>query len=77
MQKKFDFTEKIVTIDESFREMASLDELYNELLGSAAKDDKELMVKKEEAKFARDRILKLSLHVKNLVANLESDETLT
>jgi hypothetical protein len=75
--KKADFTKKVIMVDESVREIASLDELYNELLSSKPADKKELTIKKEEAKFARERILKLSLHIKNLVSNMESDETLT
>ncbi len=70
------FNQKVIEVDESMREMAALDELYTELLSSKPADEKELGIKKDEAKFARDRILKLSLHVKNLVADLESHETL-
>ena len=73
--KKFDLTSKIVTIDESMREIASLAELYDELLASRPGSKNELDVKKDEAKFARDRMLKLSLHAKNLLASVESHES--
>ena len=72
---KFDLTKKMVTIDESMREIASLAELYDELLASRPDSNKELDLKKDEAKFARDRMLKLSLHAKNLLASVESHET--
>ncbi len=71
-----DMMKKVVELDESMREISSLDELYNDLAMSKIKDAKELAVKKEEAKFARERMLKLSLHVRNLVRELESHETL-
>jgi len=76
MSMKEDFTKDVIAVDESMREIASLDELYDELLSSKPADRKELDIKKDEAKFARERILKLSLHVKNLVEKLESHETL-
>jgi hypothetical protein len=76
MNKKADFSKNVITIDESMREIASLDELYNDLVTAKPKDEKELAIKKEEAKFARERILKLSLHVKNLLTKLESHEAL-
>lgn len=76
MRDKDGFTKDVIALDESMREIASLDELYNELLRSRASDKNELDMKKDEAKFARERILKLSLHIKNLVAKLESHETL-
>jgi hypothetical protein len=74
--RKAEFTKKIITIDESMREIESLAELYDELLASKPKDKRELDTKKEEARFARERILKLSLHVKHLLARVESHETL-
>jgi hypothetical protein len=71
-----DFLKRMVEMDESMREIASLDELYNELVSTGSKDERELSVRKEEAMFARERMLKLSLHVKNLIAGMESEETL-
>jgi hypothetical protein len=76
IDKRENFTRDVISVDESMREIASLDELYNELLRSKPSDKRELDMKKDEAKFARERILKLSLHIKNLVAKLESHETL-
>ena len=76
MRQKKAFTKNIIALDESVREIASLDELYNELLASKTKDKKELSIKKDEAAFAHDRILKLSLHVKHLLRKLESHETI-
>ncbi|MBU2561787.1 MAG: hypothetical protein KKD17_05815 [Nanoarchaeota archaeon] len=76
MSRAEDLSRHIIELDESMREIASLDELYNELVSSRAKDRKELTVKREEAVFARERILKLSLHVKNLLTKLESHEAL-
>ncbi|MBW2996713.1 hypothetical protein KY349_00060 [Candidatus Woesearchaeota archaeon] len=74
--RKAGFAQKIITVDESMREIESLAELYDELLASRPADKRVLNTKKDEAKFARDRILKLSLHVKNLLANMESQEPL-
>jgi hypothetical protein len=71
MKRKIELTKELVNIDESVREIASLAELYDELLESAPKGKRELDLKKDEAKFARDRILKLSLHVKNEAARVE------
>ena len=72
--RKIGFAQKIITIDESMREIESLAELYDELLASGPAGRRELDTKRDEAKFARERILKLSLHVKNLLANMESQE---
>ena len=72
--KKEDFTKKVVTIDESMREIASLDELYNDLLTSKPKTDAETESVKEQAKFARERMLRLSLHVKNILQKAEAQE---
>ena len=69
-----DFTKYVIEIDESMREIAALDELYGDITGSSISEDKELTLKKDEAKFARERMLKLSLHVKNLLAKIESGE---
>jgi len=76
MMSRKDFTHKVVELDESMREVASLDELYNDLVRSRPGSARELEAKKDEAKFARERILKLSLHAKNLVRKMESHETL-
>jgi hypothetical protein len=64
----------MIEIDESLREMSSLDELYAELVRSRPADERERSLKLDEAKFARERILKLSLHVKNLLGTVESGE---
>lgn len=72
MKRKIELTKELVNIDESVREISSLAELYDELLASAPKGKRELDLKKDEAKFARDRILKLSLHVKSEIAHVES-----
>jgi hypothetical protein len=66
----------IVAIDESMREIAALDDLYSEIISSGANDARDLSVKKEEAMFARERVLKLSLHVKNLLGEIEPEEKL-
>ena len=71
-----DLARKMIELDESMREISSLEELYNDLVGSAPASEKELELRKDEAKFARDRILKLSLHAKNLLSTIESKETL-
>jgi hypothetical protein len=70
------FARAVVEIDESMREIAALDELYSELVASRPGNKRELAVRKEEAKFARERMLKLSLHVKHRLTKLESHETL-
>ncbi|MBN1544351.1 hypothetical protein JW898_02710 [Candidatus Woesearchaeota archaeon] len=76
MSRSEDISRQIIELDESMREIASLDELYSELVSSGSRDGKELAVRKEEAAFARERMLKLSLHVKNLLTKLESHEAL-
>ncbi|MFH1064212.1 MAG: hypothetical protein V1729_03975 [Candidatus Woesearchaeota archaeon] len=69
-------TDYIIEIDESMREIAALDELYTELVGSSPESDREMKIKQDEAKFARDRILRLSMHIKNRLAKIESHEKL-
>jgi hypothetical protein len=73
-QQEADFARRMIEIDESLREMSSLDELYAELVRSRPADERERSLKLDEAKFARERILKLSLHVKNLLGTVESGE---
>jgi hypothetical protein len=68
--------QKIIELDESMREIAALGELYKDIVDSKPADEKELELRKDEAKFARDRILKLSLHAKNLLGTIESQEPL-
>lgn len=70
------FAQKAIEIDESLREIAALDDLYDDLVRSEPANRHELEIKKDEAVFARERMLKLSLHVKNLLASLESRETI-
>ncbi len=70
------FTKSTIEIDESMREIATLEELYTELTSSSPEEDKELATRKDEAKFARERMLRLSLHVKNLLEKMESSEKL-
>jgi hypothetical protein len=76
MRKKADFVQKVIELDESIREIGALDGLYEELVKAAPEGKRDADVKKDEARFARDRILKLSLHAKNLIASIESHETL-
>jgi hypothetical protein len=71
-----DFARKVIELDESMREISALDTLYDELVTSAPDTKRETESKKDEARFARERILKLSLHAKNLLASIESHETL-
>ncbi|MBW2964051.1 hypothetical protein KY363_01200 [Candidatus Woesearchaeota archaeon] len=70
------FAQKAIEIDESLREIAALDDLYDDLVRSQPENRHELEIKRDEARFARERMLKLSLHVKNLLASLESKETI-
>lgn len=72
--KKQDFTQRIISIDESVRELAALDELYTELISSKPSTELEVQSVKEQAKFAKERMLRLSLHVKNLLQKAESYE---
>lgn len=72
MKRKTDPAKELINVDESVREIASLAELYDELFASAPKSRKDLDTRRDEARFARDRILRLSLHVKNEVDRLES-----
>jgi hypothetical protein len=74
--KEDDFIKKVVEIDESMREIGSLDELYDEICASQTSDANEAAIRKEEARFARERMLKLSLHVKNLLEIIEAHERL-
>jgi len=71
-QSSADIANRMIEIDESLREISSLDELYAELVNSKPADERERSLKLDEAKFARERILKLSLHVKNLLGNVEA-----
>ena len=71
-----DFAMKIVELDETMREISALEGLYDDLVSSSPESKSEVEVKKEEARFARERMLKLSLHAKNLLASMESHETL-
>ena len=71
-QDELDLARRMIEIDESLREISSLDELYAELVNSRPGDERERSLKLDEAKFARERILKLSLHVKNLLGNVEA-----
>ncbi len=70
------FAQKVIELDESFREIAALDELYGDIVHSTPASKQELETKKEEAKFAKERMLKLSLHAKNLLASIEASERL-
>jgi hypothetical protein len=72
-EREDDFNRHIIEMDESLREIASLDELYKEL--NEQSQEKDLM-KKHEAKYARERMLKLSLHVKHLAEKMASHEHL-
>ncbi len=74
--KQEDMANYIIEVDESMREIAALDELYTEFISSSPESDRELKVKQDEAKFARDRILRLSMHVKNRLDRIESHEKL-
>lgn len=67
------FNKYIIEMDESLREIASLDELYKEL--NEQNQEKNPM-RRHEAKYARERMLKLSLHVKHLVEKIASHERL-
>jgi hypothetical protein len=71
-----DFELKVVQLDESMREIGSLAALYEELVSASPESKRDIAVKRDEAKFARERMLKLSLHAKNVLSKLESDETL-
>ncbi|MBI5880534.1 hypothetical protein HZB90_00215 [archaeon] len=73
-QSSADVAKRMIEIDESLREISSLDELYAELVNSKPGDERERSLKLDEAKFAGERILKLSLHVKNLLGNVEAGE---
>ncbi|HII72070.1 TPA: hypothetical protein HA265_04920, partial [Candidatus Woesearchaeota archaeon] len=42
------------------------------LVGEGAADKQDQDIRQEEAKFARDRLLRLSLHVKNVVEKIEA-----
>ena len=64
--------QKFAEIDESFREMEGLADLYEGLVGEGATDKIDLDIRKEEAKFARDRLLRLSLHAKNIIERIQT-----
>ncbi len=67
--------EKLIELDESMREIEGLADLYENLVGESAKDRRDLDIRQEEARFARDRLLRLSLHIKNLLDVIESEES--
>lgn len=73
MQRQ-DFTNKVITIDESMREISALDELYNELIASKPATELEAESIREQARFARERMLRLSLHIKNILQKAEAQE---
>ena len=64
----------LIQLDESFREIAALDELYDDIVNSNVGNKKKADMRCDEAKFARDRLLRLSLHVKHLIAEVEKEE---
>ncbi len=63
---------KLIEIDESFREIEGLADLYEGLVEEEAGDKQDLDIRKEEAKFARDRLLRISLHVKNQLERIQT-----
>jgi hypothetical protein len=77
MNKKADFTKELITVDESMREIASLSELYEDLVNSSPRSKAEAESAREQAEFARERILKLSLLVKNTLEKAETHEHVT
>ncbi len=60
----------LVKIDESMVEIEALQKRYDELVGTSKESVSD---RKLEAKFIHDRILKLSLNVKNILSALEKD----
>jgi glutaredoxin-related protein len=65
-------TECLVAIDESLREISVLEELYTDMF-TDSNILQEAEIRREEAKFARERVLKLSLHIRNMVENLKRE----
>ncbi|NQU78998.1 hypothetical protein HQ545_04480 [Candidatus Woesearchaeota archaeon] len=65
------FRERMLSIDESMREISALDELYEDIVNAGVDSNEDIIVRKEEAKFAKERMLKLSLHVKHMLEGLE------
>ncbi len=63
--------QKLAELEEGFREIDSLASLYEQLV-EGAENERQLEVQKEEAKFARDRLLRLSLHAKNMIKDIET-----
>ncbi|MFC1753045.1 hypothetical protein ACFL96_06580 [Thermoproteota archaeon] len=65
--------EELNIIKQSMIKIASLSEIYDELISSRPKKG-EAEQKRIEAEYARDQILKLSIHVKHLLQDLERKE---
>lgn len=64
--------QELAEVDESFREIEGLADLYESLVEEEATDKTDLEIREEEARFARDRLLRLSLHVKNVIEKIET-----
>ena len=60
-------SKEISLIKQSVQEITALDEIYSDIISSKINNSSELELKQEEAKFARNRILKLSLNLKNII----------
>ena len=63
---------ELVKIDESMVEIEALHNRYEELVSGPGKED--IADRQLEAKFIRERILRLSLNAKNTLAMLEKSK---
>jgi len=67
------FDEEMSIIRQSMIKIASLSDIYDELINSRPKPG-EAEQRRIEAEYARDQILKLSMHVKHILSKMEQQE---
>lgn len=70
-----DLTKKIMMLRQSAEEIKSYADLYDELIGSEPLSEAEASEKKAEAEFAINHMLKLSIHMKRLLIDVEQEES--
>jgi hypothetical protein len=62
---------QIAMLEENMKEIDLIADMYESILLTPAKSEQEASAKSTEAKFARERMLKLSLHSRHLLSELE------
>ncbi|MBT5021991.1 hypothetical protein HOK51_00890 [Candidatus Woesearchaeota archaeon] len=64
-------SQKLQILKKNVAEVETLSKIYSELIDSTVYSNSEAKTKQEEAKFVRDRMLKLTLSNKQLINSLE------